>query len=258
MDYDMRTEISKQRNYKVVKANQIIQKARYDLSIVELKLLAFIFSKVRPDDKELKEYVFSIQEYCQVCGIDYKNGANYRYVKEGLKGLRDKSFWVEDETSEVLVGWLSKARISKGSGMISVRLDEDLQKYLVNLFDNFTQYELLSTLPMKSKYSFRIFELVKSYAFTGSHTFDIEDLKRKLAADHYGNFKDFRKYVIEIAVREINAYTDLEISWQPVRKGRKVVQVFFTIRQRDTWGRYYAAKCAAGELDQKMVQQGIR
>lgn len=250
MNYDAKIEIAQQRSYTVVKSNELIQKARYDLNIAELKTLAYIFSKIKPNDKELQDYTFSIKEYCQVCGIDYTNGANYIYIKKSIKSLRDKSFWLMDEKgNEVLVGWLSKARINKGSGKITVRLDDDIQKYVIGLFENFTQYELLSTLPMKSNYSFRIYELLKSYAFIGQHTFDIDDLKNKLAATNYVNFKDFRKYVLEIATKEINLYTDIEVSWQPLKKGKKVVQVQFDILQKDSWGRYAASNRASDQIE---------
>lgn len=250
MSYDNRIDIANQRSYSVVKSNELIQKARYDLNISELKTLAFIFSKIKPTDKSIQEYSFSIKEYCQVCGIDYKNGNNYINIKKNLKALRDKSFWMLDEKgNETLVGWLSKARIYKGSGKVAVKLDEDLHKYIIGLFENFTQYELLSTLPMKSSYSFRIYELLKSYAFTKHHTFDIDDLKSKLMATKYVNFKDFRRYILEVATKEINLYTDLEISWEPIKKGKKVIQVEFTINQRDAWGRSIASLTARDQLE---------
>lgn len=250
---ETKIDVYEQRSYKVVKANEIVQKARYDLNITELKALAFILSKIKPNDKEGQEYSFNVQEYCKVCGIDWKSGGNYGYIKATLKGLRDKSFWLLDETGrESTVGWLSKARIDKGSGKITVKLDEDIEKYVVGIFSDFTQYSLLSTLPMKSSYSFRIYELLKSYAYTKQHTFGIDDLKSKLGATTYVNFKDFRRKVIEIAVREINEYTDLEVSWQPITKGRKVIQVQFDIIQRDTWGQLEASTRATKEIDGQM------
>ena len=253
LDYDERLEITKQRSYQVVKANEIIQKARYDLNITELKALAYIFSKIKPTDTELKEYTFSIKEYCQVCGLDYKNGGNYKYIKSTIKALRDKSFWLMDEKgNEVLIGWLQKVKINKGSGKISVKLDDGLQRYVIGLFSNYTQYELLSTLPMKSSYSFRIYELLKSYAFQKQHTFNIDDIKKQLAATNYINFKDFRKYVLEVATKEINLYTDIEVSWEPIYKGRKVIQVKFLIKQRDSWGRFITGVKATQELDGQM------
>lgn len=248
-----RAEIEAQRSYRVTKSNEMIQRARYDLTITELKVLAFIISKIKPSDTELQEYKFSISEFCQVCGIVERSGKNNARIKHVLKGLRDKSFWVLDENgNEVLVGWLQKARIYKKSGRIAVKLDDDMQRFVLGLFENFTQYELISTLPMRSAYSFRLYELLKSYAYQGGHTFSVDDLKSKLAADHFANYKDFRRRSLEVAVREINLYTDIEVSWRPETFGRKVTHIVFEIRQRDAWGRLEAAERANEQLDGQM------
>ena len=249
---DNRLEIVEKRNYQVVKANEIVQKARYELNITELKVLAFLISQIKPNDKPMLEYTFTIIDYCKICGIDYSNGGNYRQVKDTLKGLRDKSIWVKQpDGSEVTVGWLGKVRINKGSGKVSVMFDPDLQKYITELYGNYTQYELFCTLPMSSSYSFRIYELLKSYQFKQkqySHTFDIESLKAQLNAP-YHNFKDFRRKVLEISTKEINLYTDLEISWEPITVGRKVVEVRFDIQQRDSFGRIETIANTEIELD---------
>lgn len=253
LDYNRKRDIQEQRGFQVVKSNEIIQKARFDLNLTELKTLAFIISKIKPTDTELQEYSLPVKDFCQVCGLDYTSGKHYKHIKDTLQGLSDRSFWVKDENGhETLCRWIQKARINKNSGKITVRLDEDMQKYVIGLFNNFTQYELLSTLPMKSAYSFRIYELLKSYAFAKSHTFNIDELKKMLFAEHYKNFKDFRIYVLEIATREINNYTDIEISWEPIKNGRKVIQVRFDIAQRDTWGRYLAGQRATEEIEGQM------
>ena len=46
MGYDEQLEISIKREYKVVKANEIIQRARYDLNLQELKILSYCFKKL--------------------------------------------------------------------------------------------------------------------------------------------------------------------------------------------------------------------
>lgn len=227
-----------QRSYSVVKSNEIIRQARYNLNITELKALSFIISKVKPTDKELQEYTFSIADFCKVCGIKQPPcGREYKMIKDRIKGLRDKSFWITDENgNEILVGWLSKARINKGSGKITVRLDEDMQKYVLGLFENYTQYELLATLPMKSSYSFRIFEILKSYAFIGHHTFSIDELKKLLQCEQYSRFPDFRRKVLEIATKEINTYSDIQVSWEVAETiGRKVTKIKFYIKQLNTF-----------------------
>ena len=123
MEKDNKMEIAIQRDYKVVKANEIIQKSRYSLNITELTAFAYIVSKIKSNDNEDTTYTFSVKDYCQVCGIDYKSVGNYRYIKETLKNLRDKSFWMSDEKGrQFTVVWLEKAIIDKRSGKIEVRL----------------------------------------------------------------------------------------------------------------------------------------
>lgn len=251
--YDDKLDVMIQRDYQVVKSNEIIQRARYDLTITELKTFAFILSKIKPNDKENQEYVISIKDFCLVCGIDHTNGGNYQHVKKALKSLRDKSFWLADKDGkETLVGWLAKARIDKRSGKVTVRLDEDIQKHVLGLYNNYTQYSLLYTLPMKSSYSFRIYEHLKSHAFKKVYTFDLDDLKQKIGAAVYTNFKDFRKKVLEVAVEEINEYTDLEVSWEPITKGKKVIQLKFEIKQRDSWGQFVNISKDNKQLDGQM------
>lgn len=250
MKQERRNEIQGQRQYSVLKANELVQKARYDLNLQELKLLSYIISKVKPTDTVETVYTIYVKDFCQVCGIDYASGKNYKMVKDHLKKLRDSSFWIVEETGkETLVGWIAYPTIDKGSGKIELQIDKRIHKYILDLYDNYTQYQLISTLPMKSAYSFRLYELLKSYAFTKRHTFQIDELKKQLAADRYVNFKDFRRAVLETATKEINLYTDIEIQWEPVTYGRKVVEIIFTIRERDAWEQMEAETRATNQIE---------
>lgn len=249
MQEDKKLQVTIERDYKVIKANEIIQKAKFDLGLLEQKTFCYAVSKIKPDDKEGKEYTFSINEYCDVCGIKRNDGRTIENVKEALQRLRDKSFYlVNEDGAHILIGWLSKVVVLPKSGKIKIRFDEDMQNYLMGLYNNYTQYSLLCVLPMHSSYSIRMYELLKSYAGLKHKDFDIDELKKKLAAP-YERFPDFRRKVIEVAVREINQYTDIEISWEPIKRGRKVVKVHFDILNRDTWGRVINERRATDALD---------
>lgn len=80
----------------------------------------------------------------------------------------------------------------------------------------------------------KAFELLKSYSGFNYKNFDIDDLKIRLGAP-YKNFFDMRRKVLDVAVKEINLYTDIEVTWQPIKKGRKVVKVQFDIKKREGW-----------------------
>ena len=234
---EQEAEVMDSRGYYVVKANAIVQKSRYKLSLPEQKTIAYICSMIKPisDNNYQLEYTFDVRKYCRICGLDYNNGKNYIDVKAILQKLSDKSMWIEQGDEEVLVRWLAKVRTNKRKGTVYIKVDEDLVPYLFGLKQEFTKYQLLDILAMKSAYSIRIYELLKSYAGLQEKTFDITDLKKRLMVEEiesYNRFPDFRRKVLDIAVKEINALTALNISYEPIYKGRKVIKVKFTMQNK--------------------------
>ena len=84
---------------------------------------------------------------------------------------------------------------------------------------------------MESKYSIRLYELLKSYEAIGDWWFTVEDFQKKLDSS-YTLFADLRRKVIDVSVKEINLYSDLDVSWQPVKEGRKVTKIQFHISHK--------------------------
>lgn len=248
-------EITKKREYWVVKGNELIQKSRFELSLTEQKTIAFICSMIKKANSipYQLDYEFNIRDYCKVCGIDYDNGKNYVTIKATLKSLRDRSMWLTLENgSETLVGWLSKVTTNKQSGIVHIRLDEDLAPYLFDLGQKFTQYQLYNILAMKSAFSVRMYELLKSYAYQKNKTFDLDELKRLLEVENvksYVRFPDFRRKVLEKAQEEINELTDLNISYEPITKGRKVIKIKFRIELKSPIDRAIAGATTNDRLD---------
>lgn len=227
------------RGYSVYKANAIVQKSRYKLSLTEQKTIAYICSMIKPVTDDCSnfqlEYTFDIRKYCRICGIAYDSGKNYNDVKNVLQSLRNKSMWLEQGDEEILVGWLAKVRTNKRKGTVYIRVDEDLVPYLFDLKQQFTQYQLLDILGMQSAYSIRIYELLKSYAGLKEKTFTLDELKKRLMVEHiasYEKYSIFRQKVLDIAIREINELTALNVSYEPIFRGRKVVKVRFRMEQK--------------------------
>lgn len=243
MTIDEQIEINKRREYLVVKSNELIQKTRFALSLPEQKTVAYICSMIKPIDAIDRakhtpfqlDYEFNIRDYCKVCGIDYNNGKNYNDIKAVLLHLAERTMWLNDGNEEVTVRWLSKARINKRSGRVKISIDEDLAPYLFDLKERFAQYQLYNILSMKSAFSVRLYEILKSYAFQRSKAFDIDELKEMLMVSEiksYHDFSLFRKNVLEKAQTEINSMTDLKIGFEAIKKGRKVIKIKFRIQEK--------------------------
>jgi len=260
VDYDRTIEIYKAREYKVVKHNEIVQKTRFKLSVPEQKTVAYIASLIKPKenitDIQPLEYEFEIRDYCRICGIDYDNGKNYSDVKKTIKGLRDKSMWLTlPDGTETTVSWVSKVWCNKGSGKAKIRLDEDIAPYLLDVRENTTRYQLLNILPMKSKYSIRVYELMRSWCGVHSKMYGLEELRNLLMipSNELVRYPDFRRYVLETAQKEINEFTDILVNFEPITKGRKTIAIRFYIKEKSDKGKnlsVFKAENKLGEIDE--------
>ena len=260
MNTDEIKELLKARDYIVAKSNQIVQKSRYDFSVTEQRTIAYICSKIKPIEAIDRakgvpfqlEYDFNILEYAKVCGL-VDNGKLYNEVKTTLKNVSDKSMWLTlDDGSETVVRWLDRVTTNKRSGIAKIRIDDRLAPYLFDLKNKFLSYGLKNILNMKSQYSIRLYELLKSYhdmKIKQSNnkkvcwTIDLNELKHKLMINDLKTYNDFSKVrtkVLEVAQKEINELTDISIYFEPITKGRKTEKVKFTIIMKSPMERYIA------------------
>lgn len=225
------------RSFKVTKANALIQQTRFHMPYHEYRLLNFLMSKIQPEDKDFHDITVSVQEFCRVVGIDETNGGNYVYLKKITKSFMSRIFEIyPDNYTTIQLMWISSCAYHHKKGTIEFTFNERLKPYLLALKERFTTYCLYYTLAMKSQYSVRIYEFLKSYEKLGRWEFDIEDLKRKLNCENYKRYPDFKRYVLDMAKKEINNCSDLLIDLKPLKDGRRYAKIAFTINRKPATG----------------------
>ena len=222
----------------VKKSNDLIQKSRFDLTLQQQKIVLYLISQISPYDEDFKLYEFSISEFCKICGIAY-SGKNLTDLKAAIKEIADKSIWMRiSEDKETLLRWIEKPYIEEQDGIVRIKLDNDMKPFLLQLKNNFTSYELIWVLHFKSKYSVRLYELIKSIHFHDldeyTREFPLDELRKQLDAEKYTAWINLRQRVLEPAIAEINEYSDKNITMQPIKRGRSVNRVKFTITSKDT------------------------
>lgn len=230
-----RERIYEMREYQVVKSNEIIEKVKYNLTVTEQKVLLFSISKIKPKDELNQTYAFKIKDFCDVVGIDYSSGSNIKNVKKAITNVSNKGFFImtdKERRQWDLVNWYNKVTISESEGMIYYSFGEFVNRYLLNLAKNFTQYKLLSILPMKSSASIRLYELLKAKRGKNitEDVISIDELQEKLMIQ-YNDFYNFRKRVLDKAVEEINLYSDIGVEYEGVRDGREIKSIRFKIHK---------------------------
>jgi plasmid replication initiation protein len=236
-------KIEKERNMKVYKADELLQKARFTLTITEQRLILYAITKIKPTDTAFTEYEFNLKDFYSVCGISGKE--SYTEIKKQCISLKSKAWWITvlDENGsewESAVTWFNTLRTNKKSGKIRIKFHEDMMPYLLELSKQyeetgnyFTSYDFKYILPMKSIYSIRIYELLKSYQKNNkSWWFKFDKLKHILDCVNY-EWYDFKRRVLEPGINEINKFTDLSIEYSTVKDGNKIDEIIFVMNEKD-------------------------
>lgn len=224
----------------VIKSNAMIQKSKFNLSTVEQRVILYLISKIPPYSEELKPFTFYIPDFCKVCGIRYKSGNYYDQLKDTIQNLANKSIWITTEDNSLrLFRWVTEAEIKPDSALVSISLNKDLEPYLLHLRANYTRYELIYTLKFRCKYSTRLFEFLKSVHYhdlesyeTRVYTLDeVRDFIGAVELDRKGNiignavyldWQPFKNRCLEPAIREINQYSDIIVSYETETRKREV------------------------------------
>ena len=224
--------VKKERNLNVVKQNDIVQKARYNLDLVQQKAIMYLISKIDSvNDVEFQNITVDLNKLCEVMGIQKRAGKNIKDLKNAMQKLADKSMWVDIGDKITLMRWLSRVSINKGTTEVTIQFDELMAPYLLQIKERFVQYQLANVLPMKSQYSIRLYELIKSYENLGEWEVTIEDLKRLLfmEPDTYPKYQNFSYRILNPAIAEICNFTDLTVAFTLNRRNRAAYSLTFVM-----------------------------
>jgi plasmid replication initiation protein len=233
----------------VTKDNRLIE-ARYKLTINEQRLVLGLASMVKKEDEDFKDYVVHVDDIAELFGVENSNSF-YEKMQDAVNALMDDrgSLNISTNANEVeKVRWVSYAKYVKGSGKILMRFDKSIKDFMIQIQNQFTQYQLSAVRQFKSAYAIRFYELMAMKRNMGRgvkdgwfyREFEIDELKKYLAiADgEYKLVADLKRRAIEPALKEINEYSDIEIikhgkDWaEYVKQGRAVHKIIIRAKPK--------------------------
>ncbi len=217
----------------VVKSNDLIQKARYELSVQEQRMMLYFITLLSREDDDFKIYSVDIRDLCRMCEIELNNG-NYINFITNIKKLKERTIHIVDNRVHKFLSWIERVEVDEKNYTLTFRFDDRMKPYLLQLKERFTQYALENVLFFRSKYSVKIYEYLYSYVNCYDSCYaSIDDLKRITnAPECCDDFRFFRTKVLNPAIAEINELTDLNVTMDFQREGRSVKNVIFNIRQK--------------------------
>ena len=222
---------SPQTHYQITKSNVLIDSV-YSLSSNEQKLLLMVISLLSPETENFRTYRLSVSSIKEILGTT--SGDFYSQLKTMTYNILSKPFWYQDKETgrEIQGSWFSTSEYLDNQGMVEFEFSPKVKHLLLNLKSNFTSFMLGFVVRLKSKYSIRIYELLKKNERINKLNISVEELRRLLGIDtQYQKYSQFKINVLKVSQREINQNTDIYFTITEFKKGRKVDKLCFNISE---------------------------
>ena len=192
-----------------VQHNSLVE-ARYKLTLNEQKLMLFACSKIDRSKKDFELVRIPVNEIAQVLSLT-RSKALYARIDKVFKGLLTKDIYIftkaKNNTKRLLhTTWMSSCEYSV-DGWIEYEFSKKLKQLLLNLKKHYTTAFLDDIIKFKSEHTIRLYLIARryknlEYPFV---LFDYKEFKKMLGLEgKYKSFKDFKKYVLDRAKKELS------------------------------------------------------
>lgn len=223
----------------VVKTNRL-NTVTQNLSLTEVRIMQLAIVDARETGKGLstdKPMTISASRYAEAFGVSRQSA--YEAILKAEKSLFDRRFsFLDDDDKMVKSRWVQRVKYLDDEASIEVILTYDVVKEVTRIdgYEQFfTQYLLEQTAHMNSAYSVRLYELLVQWK-TAKKTpvFELQQFREQLGVENneYQRMYDFKNRVLDVAVKEINEKTDIQTSYDQVKRGRKIIGFKFVVKEK--------------------------
>jgi len=158
----------------------------------------------------------------------------YRDLKDSGEALMGKYVHLKSSRSGKWIHWVRDVEYHDDQGRITVHIEEDLLPYLCapGGLVQFSTLNLVNVAGLRTFASIRLYELLNQFKLSGIRQIGLDELRKLLATEKaYPLFYELRRWVLEKAVKEINAKTDLIVDFKTVKTGRSVTGIKFYVTE---------------------------
>ncbi len=224
----------------VYKSNRLVE-ASYRLDLIEQRIILAAIAAARESQKGLGAGYVTLhsKKFSELFGME--EGSTYGQLKESLQTLFQRSVTFRDIDPDsghdriTQVRWISSASYITGAGSIQLRFTQEMVPYITRLETEYTRYRLEQIGRMTSAHAVRLYELLLQVVTIGHRTLAIAELKTILQLEgEYPRLFDFKRWVVDASVAQINEHTDLDVSYTQTKTGRSVTHFEFKVRNKKT------------------------
>lgn len=224
----------------VVKDNALMN-ASYNLDLVEQRLILLAILEARESGKGI-----NANDPLTVHAESYLNQFNvarqtaYQALKDACNDLFARQFSYQEinergNIENIRSRWVSEIRYIDAEATVKLIFAPAIIPLITRLEKRFTQYEMEQIGKLSTGYAIRLYEVLITWRTTGkTPIIELSDFRQKIGVieSEYQRMYDFKKYVLDPSINQVNKHTDIIATYQQHKRGRSIIGFSFQFKQK--------------------------
>ena len=241
---------------KVVEHNSLIT-SMAKMQKTALKMFELAVSCINTENPP-KDNIIYLSKKELFAFFDVSSASKHTRFKEAIELMQKQAFFqikeVKDKGYEMTsIVPIPTVKWNSYNDDVMIQFNQFIMPYLIDLKAEFTQYKISELKELNSKYSIILYRWLsmnynqyEHYSVKGGRraeqvenyrnpSISVKELREITdTVNEYPRFDNFERRVLKIALKEINAHTSFNVSYEKVKKGRSIDSIVFHIEKKRT------------------------
>ena len=210
----------------IVKDNALMN-ASYNLDLVEQRLILLAILEARESGKGINAndpLTVHAESYINQFGVARQTA--YQALKDACKDLFARQFSYQEKRergrANITSRWVSQIAYIDETATVEVIFAPAVVPLITRLEEQFSQYDIEQISGLSSAYAVRLYELLICWRSTGkTPVIELAEFRKRLGVldDEYTRSDNFKRWIIENPIKQINEHTDIIASYEQHKKG---------------------------------------
>lgn len=229
------------KNGLVVKDNALIN-ASYNLEVTEQRLMLLAIINARETGNGItadSKLQIHASDYMKHFNVDKKTA--YEALKNAVDNLFNRQFSFREirKGTDFIVKsrWVSRIAYATNEAILEITFAPDVVPLILRLEEHFTSYQLKQVTQLTSKYAIRLYEMLIAWREVGkTPQIELAEFRHKIGVEdnEYKDMHNFKKRVLEPAIKQINEHTDITATYEQHKRGRTISGFSFKFKPKPT------------------------
>ena len=221
-----------------IKMRNEVVNGRYHLPLLEMRMLMALAAHVKKNADEFDCYSISASELGRYMGLNDKT--QYTTIRKLARSLRKRELFFEwfarpesKRKSWLTTGWFDYILYDEEHATLEFQFASKIEPMLLQVQEAYVQLRAKPLMAFNCSYSNRLLMLIMEWEKIQPRQISIEELRDMFQLlDKYKMFNDFKRFVIDPAIKEINALSDFSVKFTPIKTGRSYTHIKFFIKRK--------------------------